>query len=87
MIFVLKRVFLIQISIIMPINSIYIGRIVQERRNELGLKQQDLAEMADVTIKSIYAIENNKGNPTLEVLSKVFNVLGLEIKVQIKSVE
>lgn len=71
----------------MPINSIYIGRIVQERRNELGLKQQDLAEMADVTIKSIYAIENNKGNPTLEVLSKVFSVLGLEIKVQIKSVE
>ncbi len=71
----------------MPINSVDIGKIVQERRNELGLKQQDLAEMADVTIKSIYAIEKNKGNPTLEVLSKVFNVLGLEIKVQIKSVE
>jgi len=71
----------------MPINSVDIGKIVQERRNELGLKQQDLAEMADVTIKSIYAIENNKGNPTLEVLSKVFNVLGLEIKVQTKSVE
>ena len=71
----------------MPINSVDIGKIVQERRNELGLKQQDLAEMADVTIKSIYAIENNKGNPTIEVLSKVFNVLGLEIKVQIKSVE
>jgi len=71
----------------MPINSVNIGKIVQERRNELGLKQQDLAEMADVTIKSIYAIENNKGNPTIEVLSKVFNVLGLEIKVQIKSVE
>ena len=71
----------------MPINSVNIGKIVQERRNELGLKQQDLAEMADVTIKSIYAIENNKGNPTIEVLSKVLNVLGLEIKVQIKSVE
>jgi y4mF family transcriptional regulator len=71
----------------MPINSVDIGKIVQERRNELGLKQQDLAEMADVTIKSIYTIENNKGNPTIDVLSKVFNVLGLEIKVQIKSVE
>lgn len=71
----------------MPINSRDIGKIVQERRNELGLKQLDLAEMANVTIKSIYAIENNKGNPTLEVLKKVFNVLGLEIIVQIKSVE
>lgn len=71
----------------MPINATDIGKIVHERRNELGLKQQDLAEMADVTIKSIYAIENNKGNPTLEIIKKVFNVLGLEIKVQIKSVE
>lgn len=71
----------------MPIISVDIGKIVQERRKELGLKQQDLAEMANVTIKSIYAIENNKGNPTIDVISKVFNVLGLEIKVQIKSVE
>ena len=63
------------------------GKIVQERRNELSLKQQDLAEMADVTIKTIYAIENNKGNPTIEVLKRVLNVLGLEIKVQIKLVE
>lgn len=86
MIYISKRLFLIKISIIMPINLVDIGKIVQKRRNELGLKQQDLAEMADVTIKSIYIIENNKGNPTIEVLSKVFNVLGLEIKVQIKSV-
>jgi DNA-binding XRE family transcriptional regulator len=51
------------------------------------LKQQDLAEMANVTIKTIYAIENNKGNPTIEVLKKVLDVLGLEINVQIKLVE
>lgn len=71
----------------MPIYSVDIGKIIQERRNELSLKQQDLAEMANVTIKTIYAIENNKGNPTIEVLKKVLDVLGLEIKVQIKSVE
>lgn len=68
-------------------NTIYnIGKIVQGRRNELSLNQQDVAEMANVTIKTIYAIENNKGNPTIEVLKKILNVLGLEIKVQIKSV-
>ena len=71
----------------MPNNICNIGKIVQERRKELSLKQQDLAEMADVTIKTIYAIENNKGNPTIEVLNRVLNVLGLEIKVQIKLVE
>jgi y4mF family transcriptional regulator len=71
----------------MPINSNDIGKIVQDRRKELSINQQDLAEMANVTIKTIYAIENNKGNPTIEILKKVLNVLGLEIKVQIKSVE
>lgn len=71
----------------MPIISNDIGKIVQDRRNELSLKQEDVAEMANVTIKTIYAIENNKGNPTIEVLKKVLNVLGLEIKIQIKSIE
>jgi hypothetical protein len=71
----------------MPNNICNIGKIVQERRNELSLKQQDLAEMADVTIKTIYAIENNKGNPTMDLLRRVLNVLGLEIKIQIKLVE
>lgn len=71
----------------MPIKTSDIGKMIQERRNELELKQQDLAEMANVTIKTIYAIENNKGNPTIEVLKKILNVLGLEMKIQIKSVE
>lgn len=71
----------------MPINSNEIGKIILERRNALSLNQQDLAEMANVTIKTIYAIENNKANPTIEVLKKILSVLGLEMKVQIKSVE
>jgi y4mF family transcriptional regulator len=71
----------------MPIEPVDLGKIIQERRNELSLNQQDLAEMANVTTKTIYAIENNKGNPTMEVLKKVLNVLGLEIRIQVRSVE
>lgn len=71
----------------MPIISSDIGKIIQDRRKKLELKQDDLAEMAGVTIKTIYAIEKNKGNPTIEILLKVFHVLGLEMKIQIKSVE
>lgn len=71
----------------MPINSSDMGKIIQERRNELALNQRDLAEMANVTIKTIYAIENNKGNPTIGVLKKILDILGLEINVQLKSVE
>ncbi len=71
----------------MPIYSRDMGKIIQERRNELALNQRDLAEMANVTIKTIYAIENNKGNPTMEVLKRILDILGLEINVQLKSVE
>jgi transcriptional regulator with XRE-family HTH domain len=71
----------------MPINSSDMGKIIQERRNELALNQRDLAEMANVTIKTIYTIENNKGNPTMEVLKRILDILGLDINVQLKSVE
>jgi transcriptional regulator with XRE-family HTH domain len=71
----------------MPNRTEDIGAIVQRRRIELALNQQDLAEMSDVTIKTLYAIESNKGNPTIEVLQRVLDVLGLEIKIQIKSME
>jgi transcriptional regulator with XRE-family HTH domain len=71
----------------MPNKPEDIGTIVQRRRIELALNQQDLAEMSDVTIKTLYAIESNKGNPTIEVLQRVLDVLGLEIKIQIKSME
>jgi transcriptional regulator with XRE-family HTH domain len=71
----------------MPNKPENIGTIVQRRRIELALNQQDLAEMSDVTIKTLYAIESNKGNPTIEVLRRVLDVLGLEIKIQIKSME
>lgn len=87
LIYLKKNLFLIKLSNIMPIKTSDIGKMIQERRNELELNQQDLAEMANVTIKTIYAIENNKGNPTLEVLKKILNVLGLEMKIQIKTVE
>ena len=64
-----------------------LGSIIQKRRISLALKQEDLAEIAGVTIKTIYSIENNKGNPTFQVLQKILNVLGLEFKVQIKKAE
>ena len=36
--------------------------------------------MANVTIKTIYAIENNNWNPTIEVLKKVLNCAGVRNK-------
>jgi y4mF family transcriptional regulator len=71
----------------MPIYASLIGQLVRKRRKDLHLNQQDLAELAQVTIKTIYAIESNTGNPTIEILERILHVLGLEMKFQIKSIE
>ena len=56
-----------------------IGQIVRARRKFLRLRQRDLAELAGVTLRGLTAIENGRGNPTLNQLSKIASVLGLEV--------
>jgi len=64
-----------------------IGELLQKQREKLLLKQEDLAEMTGITSKTIYLIENGKGNPSLHTLSKLLKVLGLEITISVKKVE
>lgn len=61
-----------------------IGHVIQKRRNYLSLKQEDLSEMTGITSKTIYLIENGKGNPSIDTLQKLLEVLGLEIFTDIK---
>ena len=66
-------------------NNQQIGKIIQKRRDYLNLTQKDVAEMAGITFKSISEIELGIRNPTLNTLKSVLDVLGLELTVQIKS--
>ncbi len=65
-------------------NKPIIGALIQERRNQLRLNQLDLAEMTGLTSKTIYMVERGKGNPSLETILKILEVLGLEITIGIK---
>lgn len=65
-------------------DNLQIGRLIAERRGLLNLKQHDLAEMTGITTKTIYLIENGKGNPSLDTLREILDVLGLDIFVDIK---
>ena len=40
-------------------------------RNQLGLRQEDLANRLEVTRQTINAIENGKYNPSLELAMKL----------------
>jgi y4mF family transcriptional regulator len=55
-----------------------IGLKLRARRKFLRLRQRDLAELAGVTLRGLTDLENGRGNPTINQLAKIADVLGLE---------
>ena len=60
-----------------------IGELVQERRKSRKIRQEDLAEIAGISPRTLRDIEKGIANPELETLLKIFEVLGLGIKVEV----
>ena len=58
--------------------------IMKQRRGTLSLTQQDLAEMSQVGLATIKDIERGKGNPALNTVKKILDVLGIEIEYRIR---
>jgi len=63
-----------------------IGKIIKKRRKELKITQPYLAELAEVSVNTLCKLERGQGNPSLEVLVKLSDVLGMELKLEIKKV-
>ena len=61
-----------------------IGKQIKERRGTLGITQPDLAEMAGISINTLYKIETGQGNPTVKVLNKIADILGMELTLTVK---
>lgn len=60
------------------------GESVKTRRRELGITQPHLAELAEISVNTLYKLEKGQGNPSLEVLTKLAEVLGMELIFQVK---
>ena len=58
---------------------------IKQRREELQITQETLAEIAEVGLRTLKQFESGKGNPTLQTITKISEVLGMELKLQIKS--
>lgn len=71
------------------INSlrITIGKQIRLRRKELMITQPNLADIAGISINTLYKIERGQANPTIEVLGKILDVLGLEFIVGVKQLK
>lgn len=61
-----------------------LGETIKQRRKELSITQPDLADLAKVGLNTLYMLEKGRGNPSLEVINKLTEVLGMELKLEIK---
>ncbi|MFV0146611.1 helix-turn-helix domain-containing protein [Empedobacter falsenii] len=60
---------------------------IKERRKVLDITQESLAEISGVGLRTLKQFESGKGNPTLETLQKLCDALGLEMKLEVKTIE
>ncbi|MCB9279995.1 MAG: helix-turn-helix transcriptional regulator [Lewinellaceae bacterium] len=61
-----------------------IGAAIRTRRRALKITQPHLAELAGVSVNTLYKLERGQGNPTLEIVHKLAEVLGMELTLTVK---
>lgn len=65
----------------------HLGELIQTikaRREMLQVTQETLAELSGVGLRTLKQLESGKGNPTLQTLQKLADVLGMEVCLQLK---
>lgn len=64
-----------------------IGNSIKARRKTLNVTQAQVAEIAGISINTLYKIERDQANPTIEIIDKIADVLGLELVLQVKKLK
>lgn len=59
--------------------------VIKQRREALQVTQETLADMAGVGLRTLKQFESGKGNPTLQTVEKLADVLGLELNLVLKT--
>lgn len=59
---------------------------LKNRRIRLQVTQETLSLLTQVSLRTVKQLESGKGNPTLETIQKLANVLGLELRLEIKNI-
>jgi HTH-type transcriptional regulator / antitoxin HipB len=54
---------------------------VRARRRVLGLRQDELADLAGVSTRSVHAIEQGKSTVRMDILMLVLTALGWQLRV------
>ena len=59
---------------------------IKERREVPQVTQETLADLSGVGLRTLKQFESGKGNPTLLTLSKLADVLGMEVSLNVKKI-
>ncbi|MDR1974625.1 MAG: helix-turn-helix domain-containing protein [Bacteroidales bacterium] len=61
-----------------------IGIAIRSRRKELHITQSHLAELVKISVNTIYRIERGQANPSLSILIRIAETLGMSINIDIR---
>jgi HTH-type transcriptional regulator/antitoxin HipB len=64
--------------------STVLGKKIGERRRALALSQEELAELAGVSVRFVGSLEHDKPSVRLDKLIAVLEVLGLDLDVHLR---
>jgi y4mF family transcriptional regulator len=59
-----------------------LATVVRQRRKQLGLRQEDLADLAGVSLRFVQALEGGKPSVQLDHVRAVLDTLGLRLVVE-----
>lgn len=63
-------------------HRVRIGNRIAEIRKEKGLTQEQLSKMTGLDRANIAKIENGRYNTGIDIISKIADALGVEIKIE-----
>jgi HTH-type transcriptional regulator / antitoxin HipB len=61
-----------------------LGDRLRGRRRDLGLSQQEVADLANVAVRSVHAAEHGKPTLRLDTLIHICDALGLELRIVLR---
>ena len=62
----------------------HIGNQIRNMRKHLKMTQQQLADSCEIGINTLSTIEGGEGNPTMAVMKRILQTLGLTLDTQIQ---
>ena len=63
-----------------------LGETIRKRRKDLSITQPHLAELVEISTNTLYKLERGQGNPSLEVINKLADVMGMELTLEVKKI-